>query len=633
MSMFKQMIVNCFIVVCLLVSIKVYAAAEQITNVQAEAALGLAILFHDTEFAAESPITEEQLARKGIEGAMTGDIINFVTQSIPLIASSSLLYNLNVLASQGICSAIYVLQEIKNDKEWIFVVNKTNDFVVLLPYKYIREIFPSTQGKSPQEILEFLGFNVNNCSDVGQFEGPGDCLLRDASHEDFGDEIFNNNSIIFEHFKQLFGADKGNLPKRIMLSGHGLGGSRVALLTMEQFYEFLDFLNDINADFIYISTCFAGGENLLSIHNYLTKETERLLKQARQEGKNSMGVRYAIVLGATADYPVRSSNLYVRENSLYKKFFKVLRKFMKNPLWYAKQTFGTAKGEVTTIHDVLRPLYKATATGGPTGYLSICYPKSHFFRVVGEINALHRSQIVTWSVLARAMLANKLLKGAKTPLVGMATDQYCDYMLFYPSYTMGVHLSFPGQFPTLISMIPGQALHIFDSVSAVNKGFDEVVRGGFCAPLDFGWKKVYGSFFGGLYNKAWFVKGLLCRNYKDSPFQSDCRLLLIRGLVFFKSIGTDKKTKFEILFKYKSNFYLAEANLDNMFIGFTEFNDDFKFKPINEQVYYTRVNEIKDACFPSDTALYESSGGNENRDTLDEAYNGFLSEVLGYVVE
>lgn len=208
------------------------------------APLDLAVLFCDTEFVPEHPDREDEKARTGRPGAITGQFISLIEQHLPIVASTSLLFNLNLLANvesttQKENAYKPILDNIKNKQEWFFLINDTNDFIVLLPRRYINHFYPNLAGKEYDEVLSFIGFNVSQTP-----------VLREANVIDFNEEIYSNSKINFENFKRLFNCDGKTILKRIFLVGHGLGGSRIALLTQEQFGEFLDVLILMNVDFM-----------------------------------------------------------------------------------------------------------------------------------------------------------------------------------------------------------------------------------------------------------------------------------------------------------------------------------------------------------------------------------------------
>lgn len=361
-------------------------------------------------------------------------------------------------------------------------------------------------------------------------------------------------------------------------------------------------------DFIYVATCFVGGENLLFIHQNLAEKMEQIMRARLKESESVSSVKYAIVLGATTDYPTPLSWSAARRSQLHLKFFNELRRFMTNPRWYTKKTLKPS-GDDMQLNNVLEPLLEMA--GGPTGYQSICFPGSSFFRIV---NLPQEALCLTWLNVEKAYRSND-------PVIRVENREY---FLIYPSHVGKVRLSFVGEtIPPWISMIPGRSLHIIDQVILENSGFDILMHDGLFKPL---LDELHG--FAGLYNKAWFIKNLDCMNYEGSPFESDDGKLNIKGLVAFKYANLKTIPNFEILFKYRSNFYRAQASLDNLYTGFTSFNDDFKFNQISTEEYYHRIEEIKNATFPSSLALREVSGGNENENTLNAAYDGFISGYL-----
>ena len=93
------------------------------------------------------------------------------------------------------------------------------------------------------------------------------------------DDVMNNSSDLtesaqlLESFKDMIDVQSKQHPTRFYLGGHG-GKGIIAELSFNETDKFLSILADINAQFLYISTCNVAGQNLVEIQKITQKYLE-----------------------------------------------------------------------------------------------------------------------------------------------------------------------------------------------------------------------------------------------------------------------------------------------------------------------------------------------------------------------
>ena len=497
--------------------------------------------------------------------------------------------------------------------QWMVFLNKPNNLAVLVC---------NWKLQSAEALVKNLGLALNELTFVSAY----------ALHNKFGDVNFRNKPLNIENFSKLF-TTGANIPKkRIFIMGHGLEGEDrtpqtgrpiqetaqekilrisgeklkravIAQMTSEEYIEFLKVLKTINTEFLYILSCFAGGINLLKMHNLLIDQTNTILDKQFSVSQ----VPYYIVIGTTTgtEATYRFVGPDNAETAHYlSDFFGSLDKFLENPRPYLKKPL--TKTEPVLIKDVLQNIYKRFPVS--TNYPLIRFPGTlTFFRPV-EVD---KQVIITYVGLQTYILESKQ-KGLEPNIkISSGTKD----LFIYPANLQNVQLTFNGtEMPHLVSKIEGAAQHYIGKIDAQDIDFINLANE-FCPELraERGRSKS---------PKAWFIDQCSCKNYVGSIF--DESKLPLHGLVIYHY-----DTNFtDIIFKYAAKYYqISKANYGDKLPLTSSQEFPIKWNQIDQPTYSAVAYKIYEATQALPEAMQHATAGNENLDTLAKCFKLFLKRV------
>lgn len=566
-------------------------------------------------------------------GSMIEELRQFISQKIPIICSTALLYTLihhdyqDADKPAGIIpdySKNLPIENRRNSKilddvalvkleSWSVFVNPTDDIAILLPQKYSKGM-----------LAEF------GISEMVKLVPHRNIIIL------FGHSLYHHKPVLLEHFKQIF--NDSPLEKRLYIVGHGMVNEAISSIEIGQLQHFFNILADNHTTWAYLSSCYSGGTNLLA--------TQKALGQLLEKRK----IGFAIVIAATGETPT-AGLLYIRPRI----FFRNLDLFMADPQWL----FGRSKN--ISLAKVIQSLWYYH----PTANLpSIRLPGTTSFFDPIEFDWM---AIITWFGLQKLRLQQVMPTGNLREVFQKLSDLeerlaqkikpeklriYADneqYMneieklnteiqqikekiqahkpphaditidfpittfklLIYPVDLTDISISREGTVPTIISKIPSQSMHFIKQLSVIT--LQDSVKGTLT-------EEVVGKKCGftellGRTKKAWFIEDFKIKDKKGHTEH-------IRGLciaINYKGLTVDDfdNLTYMMHFKRDGSYYELTKPAGKTVIE----------QAIDQQLYEKMVKDVFEIFRADKNALFEASRGHESPATEQEAFDKFISHV------
>lgn len=380
-----------------------------------------------------------------------------------------------------------LVDEIKNPKIWKIYTNVEKDFVVLLPLDYPHLTLPTGLISIEPQFIN-PNFGVEN-------------IELSVSH-------------LLEFLNIL--APSGHI--RMFLHGHGNRGV-VAHLNSEQYNELLTGLEKHICDFLYVSSCFAGGWNQVLMHQ---KNLEKDFKKYQ--------ISFPIVVASVADFTSsvlkeEIGDKQTIEHSYYnnlklKSFFTKINDFYRHQertsiTHWVKEPFKSICMELYPKIPLENwPLIRLPGCDSYFRALEIdrqvmvlTYP----WLIAYELQAFKPSEtkeiVVGEEVVGEEELS--IVEERIKPSQGKRRKEMRllgkEAVLLYPSI-LRLPISIPTKIPKIISMIPGNARHYLQSINAENFSLEQVLDGMF----------LFAKSHNLIGEKLFFIKELQCTNYNGS---------------------------------------------------------------------------------------------------------------------
>lgn len=599
-------------------------------------------------------------------GAISEDVLSCLFQNIPIVAPVALLKKL-LMDSKIVmrCAAEAIL----SSGQWAFFINKTQDFIVLLPTSNSGALNKSDAGSiEPQ-----FGFSSDQLDSIQFTELVN--LVRSME--------FKEKSASIANFQALFDMKK---PKRFYISGHGELGVNIASIALGDLQKFLRVLTEVNTEFIYINSCESGGENLVKLQQGLQATVNEAWKKALKE--QSKYPQYAMVIRATTDAPASGGVDQIAE------FFNRLDIFLNNPHWF----FGGVKDKSgMTVVKVLEPLH---AESGISNLPSVRFPgTNNFFRAVD----IGQMTIVTWMGVQRLVTGSKISQSvlaipekldekrqlvellqeleskmpelqaglnkasaesgayqqaqeqfeilqhqiaaikeqlraltSEVPLENIITiPESSKSVLIYPIDLTKITLDIQGNNrPRFISKIGSKSCHFINKIRIGSiESIEDLVKffsDSFVWPFDEdtknSGKKQY--LFGK--QKIWFVR------YLEYTFDDAQRALLENVVISVKPLylSDELDDDAEIMIWYKDSGYkqITTKFSDIKYVIDAEKYDENELDPraakMNINMFaYKGAKDLDQPAVVSQEAIFEATAGNENQETEIELYKQFKNEI------
>lgn len=410
--------------------------------------------------------------RGGFGLTMPFDLQNAIDSNVPFLTNSTVLLNLK---NAGIFDSTFK-KLITGD--WVLYKNKTEEYLIGLPKNY----WP-LDAKDSNNL-----FNIGLNEDVLQQINPSFLVdTLNQKEQKFNEQLQKDPQVIFEPFelehlkKILINPDAR---KRMFITGHGFFAgilleeklkeqaaqvkAIIAGMPVAAFQNFLEFLNTMGTDFLYVSSCYGGGYNL--VQGYQKQNDEMAIKPLK--------LGYFVVVGALTDESTRGGTLK------FKEFFHAI-----NNLFSPKTTLKNP------FEEILKPVSSRFIQNLP----SIRYPGSlNYFKV---IDVDKKTEIITYALVTAKSIEKKpiIIKNKEAILlypIEVAVPLKITEMIKEPLKIGGVVI------PALVSMIPGNAFHVLQEM-AINAPIDRLIKEMF-------------FFFAIPSEKIFLMQTLSASNYVDS---------------------------------------------------------------------------------------------------------------------
>lgn len=336
-------------------------------------------------------------------GAIATFAWDALQSQIPFVTTSSLFTGAKV--TRGTLAPVNLEGYVKNhEREWrIF---KNGNFIIFIPEKL-------TRGLSNPEALSLFDFH------------PPD-LFRCISASEAGEMSETPPSL--DEFFSLFSPESSR-SKLIWMAGHG-GIGRPAGLTALHYTQFLQFMKRQCCVGLTVSSCFAGGASSL-LH-------------LPQHAEDEQTVNFPVIIRSIGDFPTLTGMSAEKDVAFFLDHLETLIESsgsitipkMKRMLLAAEQ--GRMKRDTNLVQIYLPP--SGPSPGG--------------FRSIGESAA---SDSLTFGRLRREQLEAEKSKRSEIVVKNKK-------LLEIHPLVVDIPLSFEGNPPLLLSMIPGRAHHFLKEI-------------------------------------------------------------------------------------------------------------------------------------------------------------------------
>jgi hypothetical protein len=371
---------------------------------------------------------------KGTTAPLVLNIEKLGNEKIPFVAS----YPLFVALKEERPDAF---NKLLDSKEWALYLLKGNKLIVALPKSYWKNI-----DVSKKEHLFSIGLNKDtlsykNPSEFEQFIDAQKVLLEEKFESDPETSLI---TLDIKGLKDLLVNPEAR--KRLYLSGHGSYTTRLLLspesesviagIPINQYRDFLKFLNTAGTDLLFVASCYAGGQNFIEI------------QERDEKGIKELYLNYFLIVAAVTDLVVKGKVI-----TNFQQFFKDANTFFVP----------------TTKQPPLESLFNA-ADRIKNNIPSIRFPGSiNYFKAIGVDG---KTQIITYATATAKSLDFKSGRIKSWPIINKKI------ILLYPIKT-DVPLTIKAEnltpeVPELISMIPGHAFHRLKSIEIPQHSLHEV---------------------------------------------------------------------------------------------------------------------------------------------------------------
>lgn len=533
------------------------------------------------------------------------------------------------LVSSTVLAAIsreyaYLFKFLLNNKQWALYIDSTEEFTIGLPRHYL----------TWEKILEYndiqkIGLNNQNLSLL-----PTDKITQ--FYTTIVEQSTQIKPVSLNGLKNVFAYkdENGWQPvndfsrKRLLLFGHGHYEKKdmpgfVAGLTIAQYRDFLLFLNLMNVELLYVTSCYSGGNNLLKAYQL---NDESLSKPIR--------LNYFLIIGAVTDNGAAAASTKIDFNDF----------FQNTDYFFSPNKSGSIKFE-----DIINPLWGKVIHNIP----SIRFPGSiNYFKAVDIDKFVHvitYAQSTALNIPARLQLPpevkqayekmmndyreGKKINFADSELVERylieaskerkikpptpITTQAKTVLLYPMQLKTPLIINFPpkkftpkklaevelGKYPAFISMIPGTAAHLITTITTEGA-------------LDLRYFVYMFFTHESAFAKLFLIEQLSTKNYPNSSIDAPEHAFLdLANIAIFKNENQNPGIVFVQL---DNKLYKAEVIYQRRFP-----DDELDVMPnispftiINPQQAHKELYELILKTQPTQQALTQASGGQENQQEI-----------------
>ena len=303
-----------------------------------------------------------------------------------------------------------------------------------------------------------------------------------------------------QSFKSIIDTSKENHPKRFLLTGHG-GEDLIADIPMDNMKDFFLALADIDAEFLHIMTCNAGGTNIIKMQDKIN-DVVKINKLNK--------INYIIIIDATTDTsefgaPVTLHNYFITLDM----HLRPLQKGQKEvTIKQVIKSLGLAN-QITRLQSIRFP-------GHLSNFRSIDLDEMEII-TFSRVRALRAQRMLSPVIASKQPAAISANAGAgdKGITIEIKADPKhetaLEYVQIFPCNLSDCTFDIKGSImPKFISKLPGQGqvfigkIIFTSSMTDRQKALEGFVERGFTK--GFGIKE--DAEYEGLTNKCWFIRSL-----------------------------------------------------------------------------------------------------------------------------
>ncbi len=583
--------------------------------------LDLIIILDDgTELASYKETKSLGAGRETVAGAMRDEV--------PFLASSTLIAEISK-------ESPYLFKMLTNNKQWFIYTDSTKQFTIGLPRHYLNweQILISND-------IEKIGLNKNNLVLITP------TTLTEMYGTLFEKKIDLDKPIDVDALKNIFGHIIGDSwepinqfsRKRLLLFGHGYyqrnqQAGFIAGLTINQYRDFLQFLNHLNVDILYVTSCYSGGNNLLKAYQLHDESISK-----------PISLNYFLVIGSVTDNVAAA----VSSKIDFTDFFQTVDHF-----------FSPKKDTSMRFEDIVKPLWGKVIHNIP----SIRFPGNiNYFKAADIDNyvlPITYAQATALTLPARKKLPAEvqnaynrlmddyrkkqqpntddvelvehyLIEAAKIGIAQPSTPIKAEArtILLYPmQLKTPLNINFPpkkftsqklaklelGKYPAFISMIPGSAAHLIKSINTSGS-------------LDLRYFVYMFFVLDSAFEKLFLIQHLTTKNFAGSGISSN-ETLSLTNVVIYKNEHQNQGSAFVT---FENKIYKAHIAFPRQ-LSYDEIGAMPMLTPftiITAQQAYKEIYELILKTQPTQQAVSQASGGQENqREIMQKMLSNFVPSI------
>ncbi len=432
------------------------------------------------------------------------------------------------------------------DGSWLIFINfnqNRGDFTLLIPRDYSSEITQLNDlhkiGINSKDLIAIKPADLNAHFNVPIHKFDSSNLER----------LFLKNSLVRKSF---FVIGHGIYTQEL----YGKEETRhIANLKLYEYKKLLQLFNELNTDFAYISSCFAGGRNLVDTY-----------EKTMIQGTYALPLNYFLMISSLTD--VQASASSERD---FKTFFSIINQFfspagltMDNPFLAIFKALK--ESSLYDIPQVRFPgvtnYFKAITAKDIIEIITYSKMQAHILQAklpflsqkekellqkISEARAKRQELNPSESALLESYLKEKA-KEIKNSVSPFLIDSNKKGILLYPAH-LRVPLVFKStvtSMPALISMIPGHAFHLLDSVNAEHIKLNTMI-------LEGTFNDILAT------EKVFLFDTLICQNYPSSGFEN----IALHSTLTLHNVMMRKKPQTQggiIVASHNNSYYHADIN-------------------------------------------------------------------------
>lgn len=464
-----------------------------------------------------------------------------------------------------------LLTLLEDPNKWRVYECATKDFVILLPVKYFcfRSCF-----ESAKVLHEIRSRDIKNHF-VSQ-----DSTQQLSAVQEYAFKQFN-----IQNFAKLFNMAQPLCPKNIYLAGHGSSGESIAGISIEKYKELLRLFSKIDVQFLYVTSCFAGGVNLLKGHEDFIHG---------QSNSHSGENKFVIAVNGTED-TTTTHQPGISNCKNYLRLFFARLDLLQLALHDGQITSDPSNSHFRNkLYNVLSSLYLQSP--GTENLSSVFVPgKGEHFQPVSSPN--------TFNVTCDLLTHGKLIE---------IDGDNIEAVLICPSMIRDIPLVVKGhKMPYFATQIRGQGQHFIETLIAPDVELSELLYKGFLPQ-----NRKYASCTG------WFFDICVCCNTDIKSLPKG--IIVLYGLAIGRGKDQEKSC---ITFRVKNDVYFAnvESNQETLWC--------IPHLNASSQAvsgYQQNIKQIIELTKPSQELLECASGGCELIKSLTdcaEVFAAFAGQV------